>query len=312
MRLHKLDLNLLVALDALLAARSVTVAARKIHVTQPTMSGALSRLRSHFNDPLLVRAGRKLDLTPLGWALHLPVREALDRVEATISMRPTFDPAESRHNFVVCGSSLTLVTLLAPVLRAVEIAAPGVTVDCIEADPAALGDMLLRGEIDFSFVGEPFAAPGHPLELVLEDRFVCIAWTGNRHLRRGLTEKAFLSLGHVSTRYGPNRRAGVEQRAYDDVAAQRRVAVTCVQPVALASLVVGTQRIATVPSRMANIDAATLPLKLYQPPWPLPTLRMVMQWNGKREQDGALTWFRQLVKEVVRRENLLRAGAAEK
>ena len=88
MHLNKFDLNLLIALDALLQEKNVTRAAERVHVSQPAMSAALQKLRDYFNDPLLVRAGRELCLTPRGLSLVEPVREALLRVQATLGRSP--------------------------------------------------------------------------------------------------------------------------------------------------------------------------------------------------------------------------------
>src|SRR6218665_108190 len=116
-RLRRIDLNLLIALEALLTLRSVTAAANRLHVTQPSMSGSLARLRDYFGDPLLTPAGRKLELTPLAEMLLDPVKETLEIVERTISLRPQFDPATAKRHFQICASEASVLTLLAEVIR---------------------------------------------------------------------------------------------------------------------------------------------------------------------------------------------------
>lgn len=141
-RLRRLDLNLLLALEALLSLRSVTAAAARQHVTQPSMSGSLARLREHFSDPLLVPVGRKLVLTPLGELLLEPVREALEKIESALALRPQFDPSTGRRHFQICASEATVLTLLVDVIRRAEQLAPGVTLELLPADPGQINDLL--------------------------------------------------------------------------------------------------------------------------------------------------------------------------
>ncbi|MBN8490748.1 MAG: LysR family transcriptional regulator [Burkholderiales bacterium] len=305
MRLRRLDLNLLVALDALLATRSVTTAASRLHVTQPSMSGSLARLREHFGDRLLTQVGRRMQLTPLGEMLVEPVRETLQQVEATVSLRPDFDPATAKRRFSVCASEATVLALLVEVLREIEQQAPGVSVELLPAEPSRMGQMLDARELDFLFSGENFLLPSHPHTLALRDDFVCVVWTGNRRVRSKLSIEQYLALGHAITRYGLERRPGFEQYTLERLGIARRVVVSCTTPALLGPLVVGTQRIATLPSRLARQQAGILPLRLLDPPLELPALQIFMQWHRTRERDGATAWFRDLVLTVSRRLGLI-------
>lgn len=298
-RLRRLDLNLLIALEALLSMRNVTAAASRLFVTQPSMSGSLARLREHFGDPLLVPVGRRMELTPLGEMLLEPVREALEKIESAISIRPEFDPATARRHFQVCASESTVLTLLTEVIRRVEQRAPGVTLELLPADPAQMEERLNRRELDFAFLVEHLALPDHPRALVIHDTFHCIVWSGNRRVRKHLSLEQYLALGHAVTRYGFDRRPGFENYTLERMGLKRRVEVTCTTPALLAPLVVGTQRIATVPTRLALLQEQHLPLKLLTPPLDLPPLRIAMQWHRSREGDGATRWLRDLVVETA-------------
>src|SRR5580692_6360726 len=105
MQLNRFDLNLLIALDALLHEKNVTRAAERVFVSQPAMSAALQKLREFFDDQLLVRVGRDMQLTPRGLSLVEPVREALLRIQATLGTQPTFDPATVRRTFTLIVSA---------------------------------------------------------------------------------------------------------------------------------------------------------------------------------------------------------------
>src|SRR5579871_1564223 len=112
MQLSHLDLNLLVALDALLTECSITAAGRRVHLTQSAMSGALGRLREFFNDDLLTPVGRKMVRTAMGESLAEPVREILLQIKETIASIPAFDPATSKRRFSLMMSDYVATVLL--------------------------------------------------------------------------------------------------------------------------------------------------------------------------------------------------------
>lgn len=299
-RLRRLDLNLLVALEALLSLRSVTAAASRVHITQPSMSGSLARLREHFDDPLLVQVGRKMELTPLSELILEPVREALEKIEAALSIRPQFDPTSARRHFQICASESTVLTLLAEVIHRAEELAPGVTIELLPADPGQIEDRLNRRELDFAFIAEHLTTGEHPSCLVIHDTFLCMVWSGNRRVRKHLSLEQYLAMGHAVTRYGFDRRPGFEQYTLQRLGVQRRVELSTTTPALLGPLIVGTQRIATVPERLALKQKQFLPLKLFKPPLDLPPLRIVAQWHKTREGDGATRWLRDLIVETAK------------
>src|SRR5262245_27942392 len=124
--LSSIDLNLLITLGALLEERNLTRAGEKTNMSQPAMSGALARLRRHFDDELLVRDGRQYQLTPLAQRLLPGVRDALRQVERTLQARPQFDPASSGRTFSMAMSDYAVTVLVDPLLRRVQELAPGV------------------------------------------------------------------------------------------------------------------------------------------------------------------------------------------
>ena len=126
MDLHGFDLNLLVALDALLAEKSVTNAGRRVHLSQSAMSGVLARLRHALNDKLLVASRGGMTLTPLAESLVGPVRAILEQVHRTIIVNVPFDPATSRRVFTIAASDYAVTVLLTDALRRVSRDAPGV------------------------------------------------------------------------------------------------------------------------------------------------------------------------------------------
>src|ERR1700761_4981826 len=126
MQLNRFDLNLLIALDALLHEKNVTRAAERVFISQPAMSAALQKLREYFEDQLLVRVGRDMQLTPRGLSLVGPVREALLQIQATLGTQPTFDPRTVHRTFTLIVSADALLRVMPAVLQRLSREAPGI------------------------------------------------------------------------------------------------------------------------------------------------------------------------------------------
>jgi DNA-binding transcriptional LysR family regulator len=148
MRFNKLDLNLLVVLNALLTERSISRAAEKVHLSQPATSNALARLRDYFGDELLVSAGRQLILTPRAEALIEPVREVLMRIDSTIAAQPQFDPATETRHFTLLASDFTMTVLIPQLLASLYRDAPGIRIH-IRAMTENREEVLEQGKADF-------------------------------------------------------------------------------------------------------------------------------------------------------------------
>ena len=147
MQFHRFDLNLLIALDVLLREKNITRAAEKVFVTQPAMSAALHRLREYFNDQLLVRVGRDMELSPRGQSLVEPVREALLLIQATLGTQPSFSAATTQRVFTLIVSEEAVPGLLPAILERVSSEAPGIRINVQLVSHTAL-TRLEYGEVD--------------------------------------------------------------------------------------------------------------------------------------------------------------------
>src|ERR1044071_1288476 len=147
MHFEQLDLNLLVALDALLTERSITAAGVRVHLTQSAMSGALSRLREFFGDELLTQVGRKMVPTPLGESLGEPVRQILLQIKSTLYAKPGFDPASSTRHFSLMMSDYVATVLMGQVLVRAEAQAPRVRFNVASNDVGNPVEFLERADI---------------------------------------------------------------------------------------------------------------------------------------------------------------------
>ncbi len=292
MRFNKLDLNLLVALDAMLAETSISRAAERLHMSQSAMSNALARLRDYFDDELLVQVGRRMELTPRAEALRDVVHDVLLRVDTSIATQPQFDPAKAEREFRVFISDFTLTTLMPHVL-ALARHAPGVrfSLQPQVEDPARA---LERGEVDLLVLPVDYCSPHHPTEPLFIETFSCVLWNGSQLARAPLTFEQYAAAGHVAVQPSGSQLSSFEGWFVQRYGLVRRDEVSTYSFASAAGLVVGTERIATVHSRLARFAAGHLPVTIQAPPLPLPEMQQAMQWHKYRSKDPGLLWLRKV------------------
>ncbi|MDO5684017.1 MAG: LysR family transcriptional regulator, partial [Propionibacteriaceae bacterium] len=203
MKLTSLDLNLLVALDALLDEESVTRAAERLFVGQPAMSATLAKLRSIFNDPLLVREGRGLRRTPTAEGLRAPLTRILVDIQHLIDSSHDFDPATSDRVFTIVASDYVGVVLLRPVLEYLATAAPQVEIVVRPVQPGLLDD-LARGVADLVIYPAGLLPRNHPFNtrVLFEDHFVCVADSQHPDLDGELSVEQFATLPFLGANQG--------------------------------------------------------------------------------------------------------------
>lgn len=300
MRFNHLDLNLLVALDVLLEEQNITRAAVRLHMTQSALSGILRRLRTYFEDDLLVQVGRSMSPTLLGKELQIPVREVLLKIQTSIAAKPVFDVALSKRHFRIMASDYLINVLLADVIHRINGDAPHVTFELMSPGETAL-EMLMRGEIDLMIAPEQHINAEHPSQLLFEEQHVCVTWTGNTSLREPFTLENYLELGHVAAAFGRSRTPAIEQWFMDQYGCKRRLEVITHDFNTIPHLLIGSQRIATMHSRLAMLYAQLLPLRLLPPPVKLPVMREYMAWHRSLDGDAMLGWLRGQLLDAVKR-----------
>jgi DNA-binding transcriptional LysR family regulator len=300
MDLGRVDLNLLVVLDALLRERNVTRAGQRLRLSQPATSTALGRLRRMFNDPLLVRQGRQLRLTPRAEALIEPVAEALAIIDHAISDNPDFDPATDERTFTVMGSDYVSITLVRPLLVRLAGPAPGVRVNVRPIDCDAVR-MVRRGEIDLAVLPEQAAGQlaDCSREPVCQDRFVGVVW--DQHPDPAVGPGARLTvelLGRLPyLRYGSGTHDdGVVEQALTQAGIARKVDAGVTGFAAMPMMLRGTRLVALLPERLAGQAAH---IRILEPDFPLPPLRETAFWNPLGDRDPAHRWLRAQLRAVA-------------
>jgi LysR family transcriptional regulator, nod-box dependent transcriptional activator len=298
MRYQRIDLNLLIALDALLAERNVTRAAERMHMTQSAMSGVLARLREYFDDQLLVPVGRTMRLTPRAESLVQPVRDILLKVDSTLGVRPDFDPATAKRHFVVIASDYVSHVLLGDVLRRVEPIAPGLSFD-IRPTYAGMAQDLDQGRVDFLVTPAHLTVANHPQAVLFDDTYHVIACRRHPQLQEGLTLEQYQSLGHVVYQNDQGSNPWYEQWYANQHGNTRRIEVVTNGFTLMSRFIVGTRRIATLQTRLATQLQDAMGLRLHAPPIETPRLTEVLQWHRYRDDDPGVQWLREQIVAVA-------------
>lgn len=298
MRFNRLDLNLLMALDALLEEQNITRAATRVNVSQSAMSGMLARLREFFEDDLLAAVGRNMELTVLGRQLVGPVRDLILHIHATVGMRVSFDPARETRCIKIMVSDYAMEVFLNGVIARVLRDAPNMTLDLVPlADDAA--EKLRRGENDFLIIPRHFIDAEHPQRLLFEDRYCAVVWEGNKQVGDTLDAATYERMAHVAPMLGRPRSPTVEELMLQALNVRRRIRVTTCDFSSMVTALVGTELVATMHTRLALACASRLPIRLLQLPYELPPMAECLQWHRFQENDPCHIWLRGIMLEVA-------------
>jgi LysR family nod box-dependent transcriptional activator len=300
MRFKKLDLNLLVALDALLTEKNVTRAGERVFLSQSTMSNALSRLRQYFDDELLVQVGGRMDLTPRALLLHDAVRDVLMRIDTTIATKPAFDPTESDREFTLFVSDYSMEVLIPNALAVASEQRSRVRL-CLKPQVSHPYRHLERGEADLLIIPQTFCSPDHPLDLLFEDHFVCVVWRDGPLAQGEMTRERYLGARHVTMHTPGGSLPLLEQWLAEELGVSRDVGLSTYSFSVIPHLVVGTDLVGTVHSRLARRAQTSLPVEIRPLPVRERTFHQAMQWHRYLTRDPGLIWLRNLVREAAKR-----------
>jgi DNA-binding transcriptional LysR family regulator len=305
LELRRFDLNLLITLDALLHERNISRAAEKLHISQPAMSAALRKLREYFNDSLLLRVGRNLELTPHGLSLVEPVREALLRIKSTLDTQPHFDPGTARREFNVILSEEALPDLLPALVKRLAVQAPGVSCRVQLISESAL-TRLEYGEADLCVCLDSlrlYAIRAWPDSLRMlrlrPVRWLCAVDAHHPSVGNSLSAEQFFALPHAfgaPSAYSASTEELVRRLLDIDLNVQLAVPSLLHLPLVLA----GTAYVAIMPERVLNMAPSATKLKSFPMPFRTPDHHEVLLWHNRHESDPAHAWLRERIVEIAR------------
>lgn len=299
MRYRRLDLNLLVALEALLGECSVSRAAERLCLGQSATSSALGRLREHFNDPLLVQVGRRLEPTALGSELLPKVREALALTRDIVEAPVNFVPATCTRQFTLVASDYVAGVLLPAVSLELARIAPGARLVVRDLPLPRDGDVVSEAldyrRSDAVIVPAQRLNPAYPHVPLLRDQLCCIVCARQPAFAEGLSLAQYCAAEHVIREFADGRNLAMDAAHLHELGVQRQVAVAIESFALMPEFIVGSARVATVFRRQAERFAQCYALRIHPAPLAFPEAVQVLQWHPYQEHDPALRWFRGLL-----------------
>lgn len=297
MNLRQFDLNLLVALDVLLREKNVTRAAERLFLSQPAMSGMLSRLRHGFGDELLVRVGRNLEPTDFAASIAERVHGCVLELENLLEETRPFDPESDRRAFRISASDYSVLLLFGPIVRRLTEAAPHMSACFFRLDVTA-SERLNVGEIDFAIFPAEIdpALPSIPL---FDDTWVCAACSRNSSLGDELTIEEFLKHPHMSFNISDQGHASVADEFLERNGYERKIVSSTESFTAAPFLLQGTSLLTILPRRLGERMQQAARIRLFELPFDVPPLREKLVWNPRFTSSPGHAWMREQFVEVA-------------
>jgi DNA-binding transcriptional LysR family regulator len=302
--LGQIDLNLLVAFEALFEERSVTAAAQRLYLGQPAMSAALGRLRTLFQDDLFIRVGREMQPTTKAVAIAPGIFAALQQVRQTIQSSQDFNPASDPREFAIGSADYTSFILLPTLLAHCREVAPNLNFRLIEFTKDQVGDLLEKGTIDLALG----VFPNPPRQTVcislFEEHFVGIARKNHPVIQQSpISLEAFANLSHALCTIRRDA-IGEIDRILAKQGLQRRIALTVPHLLVLPSIIASTDLITAIPSRMAQYFSKLDEIQVFELPVSISPWVVSLLWSQLSDKDDANRWLRQTLKNCVYESNL--------
>jgi DNA-binding transcriptional LysR family regulator len=295
--LDSIDLNLLVILDVLLAEESVTTAGRRLGLSQSAVSRSLTRLRELFADELFVRTGRGMRPTRRALELVAPLRRALVELGGLLEPRERFDPKTASRVFQIAALDYSQLTLIGPWTARLAELAPGIDVVVRQLSVHSKRD-LEAGALDLYVAPRTRTVAGVIWTALHEDDYACVVWS--EHAVRRLTLARYVALEHVLVAPG-ERPGGLVDRVLAEQGLARRVSVRVPTFASVPYLLLGTQRIATLPRRIAERFIEHHALRMLEPPIELPPVVLHLGWHELHRSDPGHAWLRAQLIDVATR-----------
>lgn len=308
MRFKGLDLNLLQALDVLLDERHVSRAAERMNVTQPAMSGALTRLRQYFNDPLLNQHGRRMVPTPHALSLAPRLKRLLSDVDSLVAQLSQFDPATSERTFKIVASDYVVALLFSRIARLLGDNMSKLSFEI--RDPSERStEQFEQGEIDLLIAPEYLLNTKHSVLHLYNEEQIVLGSKNNPILAGDqISEEDFFRSAHVTVELGRIRRGSYVESFFSRMDRKRRVAFSVSSFMSALEVVAGTSMITVTHRSLAKLYTDRFNLKIVRLPFDLPPMKQMIVCHEARLDDPGVQWLRQCIGAVVGKTQALQIG----
>lgn len=300
MRLRDVDLNLLVAFDALMHECHVTRAAYRLDMSQSSMSLALSKLRVMFHDPLLVKCHSGLIATEKARSLVPQVQEILRGVDMLLSEQQPFDPAQAQETVTMIVIDYIDFVVMPRLLSELQRLAPRVSLRIVGPNPRRLGEVMSNGEIDLALSYFPEPPDSIRTRPLFSDRLVGIARADHPLFERPLSLDRFCDFDHIAIEpaEGATMYNALVDNAMQKAGRQRRVALSKPTFLGVPFIVAQTDLVATLPERVAQRFTDLAPIRIFEPPLALDAINVVQMWHDRTHNNPLHRWLRGLIDQV--------------
>ncbi len=304
----RLDLNLLVTLEALLVEQNVTRAAARLHLSQPAVSAQLNRLRKVFDDLLLIPAQR--GMTPTVKALELlgPLRQSLDQVRGTVSTHQNFDPARAELTVAIASTDYLQAALIEPLAVRLRKTAPGSRIAIRNLDLQQLEAQMARGDVDLALMSPSDASPGLRTRHLFNERYVLIGRRDHPRLRSRITARQLMELEHVIVSIRGGDFVTPVDSSLTALGLRRKVVLSAASFLFVPDIVSRSDFVALVPERL--VRDRTDSLKLIESPFPVEGFAVGMVWHERSHGHSGHRWIREALIALVNGQTSAGKGTA--
>lgn len=292
----EVDFRDLRVLDALIREGSITGAAQALETTQPAISKLLRRLRTRFDDPLVVRRGRGVQPTTRAMEMSAQIRKLLEMADSLRQQRTPFDPGKSEKTFSLLVTDVGMVRFLPPLVARLADVAPNIKVRALPLDSRHFAPKLESGEADLALGAFPGAAGHLRVQRLYSDGYASVVRRGHPRVAAARTRRGFLGEQHVLiTASETGHAAHLEtQRVLMRVIAPSNILLQVPSFIAGAIVASQTDGVATLPANLATLVARPLGMSVFKTPVSLPRIEIGQYWHERSHRDPAHRWLRSI------------------
>lgn len=292
-----LDLNLLVIFEAIMQERSITGAAQRLFMTQPSVSNAVNRMRHAWADPLFVKEGRGIKPTPYAEALWQQVGESLSTIRHATQKEP-FNVANTQRTFRIALTDWMADLFWLPLRKLIETHAPGLN---IHAVPYAVNaeQLLLDAEVDLVLDYYAGTNPHVKSQWIFDNHFVCAMGAQNPLANQDLNLEQFIGAEHLLMSLS-GKAFGSVDAALQKKGAKRRIAMTVNHFSNIAKILQGTDLITTIPLPIIYNSVMEGKLVITHPPIAIAPGPISMTWHKRHDQDPAMVWLKGKILQILK------------
>lgn len=292
-----IDLNLIRAFVTIYETGSVSAAADRLHVSQPSISYTLKRLRDLLGEPLFKRTREGMAPTYFSTQLYEKFRHAVSEIEGTIESTRKFDPYLSSRRFRLATSDIGEISLLPHLMAALQKTAPDIEIDIVAIDVTKLEEWLNAGKIDVALCSRGYVPVDAAGEVIFSDHYVCLASSRHPRVSSELTMQQYLAERHALVT--PESGHSLVEERLQELGCTRKIALRVPHFSALPEVIATTDLLLAVPSRAASKFAAQHAVRAFDLPFAVRKLDIMLRWKEHSGDIAAQRWLCQTLRECI-------------